>query len=105
MKKAVCILVTLLVIGCASYGNILITDESLVSQIIVSETTREQVIGLFGKPTSESIGNDGSSVMTYSYNKRLAYRLTTEGQRATLIIELKDGVVSKVTKSKNKLTL
>ncbi len=60
----------ILVSGCASSGNDKVRTETMDTvgaKVVKGTTTKDQVKGLYGEPTSVSLTDSGSEVWTYEY--------------------------------------
>jgi len=90
------ILLCLMLVGCtASVGNNF--DDSKLAQIKTDQTTRQQLIALFGQPSTETPFPEGQSILMWTYSQAKAMS-TTEGR--TLTIRLMNGKVKSYTVSK-----
>lgn len=90
------ILLCLMLVGCtASVGNNF--DDSKLAQIKTDQTTRQQLIALFGQPSTETPFPEWQSILMWTYSQAKAMS-TTEGR--TLTIRLMNGKVKSYTVSK-----
>lgn len=97
MKKVlIAALLALLLAGCtASVGENV--DDSKLAKIHPGSTTRQQLIALFGQPSSETPFPEGQLMMMWTYSQAQALS-TTAGK--TLTVQLSNGRVKGYTLSK-----
>jgi len=72
MKRLSILLTSLLLTACATSGNPAVLDQTIVDQIKIGQSTKEDVQRLFGKPTTTSVSqfnNFQSEVWAYGYAK------------------------------------
>jgi len=55
----------ILLVGCASSGQKI--SQSSIDQIEVGQTSKEQMMDIFGPPLSQSYGSEGNLTMLWSY--------------------------------------
>ncbi|MEM6049178.1 hypothetical protein AAH450_01175 [Erwinia sp. P7711] len=72
-------------------------DDTKLAKIHYGQTSRQQLIDLFGQPTTETPYPEGHLLMMWSYSQAKAMS-TTEGK--TLTVQLDDGKVKSYTVSK-----
>lgn len=72
-------------------------DDAKLAKIHYGQTSRQQLIDLFGEPTTETPYPEGHLLMMWSYSQAKAMS-TTEGK--TLTVQLDDGKVKSYTVSK-----
>ncbi|WP_158782332.1 hypothetical protein [Pantoea sp. BAV 3049] len=97
MKKRFVAFAMLLVLsGCSSSSGKNFDDASL-AKIQYGATTRQDLISLFGQPTSETPYPENHILMMWSYSQANAMS-TTEGK--TLTVQLDNGKVKSYTLSK-----
>lgn len=90
------ILLCLMLVGCtASVGNNF--DDGKLAQIKTDQTTRQQLIALFGQPSSETPFPEGQSILMWTWSQAKAMS-TTEGR--TLTVRLMNDKVKSYTVSK-----
>ena len=70
MKEICLIILSALLIGCATMGTKI--DENKLTQIKEGVTTKKEVIALLGPPFTVSLTSEGKTLMTYSYTKATA---------------------------------
>ncbi|WPP47113.1 hypothetical protein [Pseudomonas sp. AN-1] len=58
-------LMAMLLAGCASSGQRITQDK--MDQVINGQTTRSDLITLFGAPTTETYNSDGSQLLAWGY--------------------------------------
>jgi len=54
-----------LMIGCASSGRQI--HDTQVKRIVIGETTKDEMISMFGNPLSQGYGTDGKMTMIWNY--------------------------------------
>lgn len=86
----------LILAGCTSSSGENFDDASL-AKIHYGQTTRQQLISLFGQPTTETPYPEGHLLMMWSYSQAKALS-TTEGK--TLTVQLDDNKVKSYTLNK-----
>lgn len=97
MKTTALALVLLFVVaGCTSSSG-KDFDDAKLANIHYGQTSRQQLIDLFGQPTTETPYPEGHLLMMWSYSQAKAMS-TTEGK--TLTVQLDDGKVKSYTVSK-----
>ncbi len=97
MKKRLLTLCALFILsGCAASSGKNF-DESALTKIHNGVTTRQQLIALFGQPTSETPYPEGHTLMMWSYSQARTMS-TTEGK--TLTVQLNKGKVFSYAVSK-----
>jgi len=69
MRDMLIILMVVCLSGCATFGNVQITDREIVSQIQKGETTKEGVKSLLGTPGKVTFQPNGKEVWDYVYSK------------------------------------
>lgn len=74
MKSKLLIITPLLLVlaGCVSTGNLALKEENtttLQQKIVKGQTTKAEVITMFGEPQSRSIDNTGIETWIYSYGQ------------------------------------
>lgn len=72
MHRTSLLLIVVLTAGCATSGNPAVLDQTIVSQIKIGQSTKEDVRRLFGNPTTISntqFNNFQSEVWAYGYAK------------------------------------
>ena len=95
--------------GCMLAGNKCITssgspvDKKALSQIVIGETTKTELIALLGAPTSTSVSKDKTEeTLKYRHTKTTSNQSVlifiwaindTDVKKNTVIVKLKDGVV------------
>lgn len=68
MKKiGLCFLAIFLMFGCASVGNKQITNDELISQIKIGETTKPEVKQKIGEPTKVTFTDNNEEIWEYVY--------------------------------------
>ena len=67
MKYLSSILLSIILIGCATGGTKV--DTNKLSQIKEGVTTKEEVVQLLGKPYMVNLNSDGKTVLMYQYTK------------------------------------
>ena len=70
IKRRISIALSLLVIGCATYGRKL--DQSKVDQIEKGKTTRQEVLSLIGSPDQMTRDGNGNVTLTYMFVRATA---------------------------------
>ncbi|AIR71482.1 hypothetical protein [Dickeya fangzhongdai] len=67
MKKLFAIaVITFSLFGCVSLGNNF--DEARLVHVSKGQTTKQDVIALFGDPSTTSIDSDGNQILIWSYS-------------------------------------
>ncbi|MEW5288194.1 MULTISPECIES: hypothetical protein [Erwinia] len=97
MKKYFCVLMLILAVGGCSSSSGVNFDDAKLAKIQYGSTTRQQLISLFGQPTSETPYPENHTLMMWSYSKANAMS-TTDGK--TLTVQLDNGKVKSYTLSK-----
>jgi len=78
-----------------------------IRQIDIGQTSKEWVLGTFGKPTSETTTPEGTEILKYVYTKKVDSDLDVflfldfdekHEYRTTYYFEIADGVVTKFWK-------
>lgn len=67
MKKFMTVIISFVLIGCATVGQKI--DQNKLSQIQEGTTTKQEVEILLGKPYMVSLTSDGKTTMMYQYTK------------------------------------
>lgn len=109
-KHLACILaITIGAGGCASVTQGRKFDESRIPEISKGRTTKQAIISMLGDPQSKNIDTNGNERLTYFYSETKAkmdprmfipivglffLRTKAEGQSRTLLVTLKNSVVS-----------
>lgn len=97
MKEHCCVFMILLGLsGCSSSSGVNFDDAKL-AKIQYGSTTRQELISLFGQPTSETPYPENHILMMWSYSKANAMS-TTDGK--TLTVQLDNNKVKSYTLSK-----
>jgi outer membrane protein assembly factor BamE (lipoprotein component of BamABCDE complex) len=65
MKKALALFLTIILVGCASYGSKI--DRNYAASIKKGVTTEEQVIKKMGSPMSIGLSANGQKTLTYMH--------------------------------------
>ncbi len=90
------IMLCLMLVGCtASVGQNF--DDSKLAHIKYDKTTRQDLISLFGEPSSETPFPEGQSILMWTWSQAKT-GTTTEGR--TLTIRLMNGKVKSYTVNK-----
>ncbi|QGU88497.1 hypothetical protein [Erwinia sorbitola] len=96
MFKTIVIVLCLMLVSCtASVGNNF--DDSELAKIKYDVTTRQDLIAMFGQPSSETPFPEGQSILMWTWSQAKAMS-TTEGR--TLTIRLMNGKVKSYTVNK-----
>lgn len=96
IRRYLALLLFLTLTGCTSSSG-KDFDDTKLAKIHYGQTSRQQLIDLFGQPTSETPYPEGHLLMMWSYSQARASS-TTEGK--TLTVQLDDGKVKSYTLSK-----
>ena len=72
MKKSILVLCLVLLVGCATTGNVQISDPATVSKIEEGKTTKAEVRGLVGDPTKVNFDMNKNEIWQYVYSKATA---------------------------------
>lgn len=101
--KVMLALLIIALVGCAtsSYSTGKNFDSSLVNKIVKGETTKDDLVRMFGQPFSKTVISENDEKWIYMYSsgtaKAQSYVITmkveSRGIRKILDILLKDGVV------------
>lgn len=67
MKSICLVLITFLLLGCATSGKRIEADK--LKQIKEGLSTKDQVIAIFGKPNTITLNSDKKTIMTYYHIK------------------------------------
>lgn len=98
MKRAFIITaMSLLMAGCVYVGKDF--DESKLTNVHKGETTRQEVVSLFGEPTTTSVDSEGNEVMMWSYSIGSAFGADAK----VLSVKTHDGKVESYSVSKSKM--
>lgn len=65
MRIFVVLVAALLLTACASSGRPI--EQSDLDQIVNGQTTRSELVGMFGRPMGETVNSDGSVILTWAY--------------------------------------
>ncbi len=105
MKKALLIILALLVYGCATYTTTSegpLIHENMIAGIETGETTEEWIIDLLGPPTKRESLEDDKEKLVYIYTEKsvpkyffgtVADESKTIISNSVLVIVIKDGIV------------
>ena len=66
LRNKLVMVLMLLLSGCATYGREF--DMAAVDKIVIGQTTKAEVIALFGSPIGISKTSDGHTFLAYSYS-------------------------------------
>lgn len=81
-----------LLVACASSGKPI--SQSNIDQIVQGETTRSELVSMFGSPMSETVNSDGSVILTWAYAYVGFAGVGTETQGLSVVIGPDGRVVS-----------
>ncbi|NPE57739.1 hypothetical protein HLB27_03265 [Dickeya dadantii] len=85
-------------VGCVSFGNNF--DEARLAHVNKGQTTKQEVISLFGEPATTSIDSDGNQMLIWSYSIGNGFG----GAKAkVLTIKLHDGKVESYSVAQSKI--
>ncbi|MDH0892747.1 MULTISPECIES: hypothetical protein [unclassified Pseudomonas] len=90
MRIVTVLLTALLTTGCATSG--LKISQAQMDKIVAGQTTRDEMISIFGPPTSETVGADGNKILAWGY-ARVDFLITTDKQGMAVFLG-PDGTVS-----------
>lgn len=96
-RKIIIFIMSLLMAGCVYVGKNF--DESKLTSIHKGETTRQEVVGLFGEPTTTSVDSEGNELMMWSYSIGSAFGADAK----VLSVKTHDGKVESYSVSKSKI--
>jgi len=112
MKKSILFFCLVLMVGCATTGNVQISDPATVSKIEEGKTTKAEVRGLVGEPTKVNFDTSKNEIWEYMYTKASAKPASfipvvgifaggadMSGNTLTILFD-KNGVVEKVGSGK-----
>lgn len=91
MRKAAIALSMVMLAGCATVGSRI--SQSQMDRIVLGQTTREEVLSVFGPPYSETLDVDGNSVLSWSYAHVGFAGIGTEVQGMAVVINPEGKVV------------
>src|SRR5690606_606175 len=93
LMRIIILLVTVMLISaCASRGRPI--PQSNIDQIVQGETTRSELVEMFGPPLSETVNSDGTTVLGWGYAYIGFAGIGTETQGLSVVISPDDKVVS-----------
>jgi outer membrane protein assembly factor BamE (lipoprotein component of BamABCDE complex) len=108
MKKALLLSLLCFLLGCASAGNVQISEVSTVAKIEEGKSTKADVRALVGEPTKVNFRDDNTEVWEYVYKRGqvrpatfipvarwFAGGVDTTGSTLTILFN-KDNIVQKV---------
>lgn len=96
MRAAAIVVIALALAGCATSGTKI--TQGQLNQVVSGQTTRSDLVRLFGPPTSEVYGSDGTQVMGWGYAHVGFAGIGTEIQGVSMITG-PDGTVSGYTRT------
>ncbi len=96
--NGLCLTIMMLYLAACSSATGQNFDTASIQKIQNGKTTRDQLIGMFGRPDSDSSYPDGQRVMMWKYSKARTLD-TTEGK--TLTVQTRNGTVFNYTLSKS----
>lgn len=112
MKKIVLFFCLVLLMGCATTGNVQISDSGTVSKIVEGKSTKADVRALVGEPTKVNFDSNKNEIWEYVYKKGSVKPATfipivglfaggadVSGNTLTILFD-KNGVVEKVGSGK-----
>lgn len=79
--------------SCATVGRDF--NESLVQELVVGKSTKEDAVALFGPPSSVTVTNfndDFKEMLVWSYARAAAFSISTKGKSLMLTFD-KDGIL------------
>ncbi|WOX99978.1 hypothetical protein [Dickeya fangzhongdai] len=90
-------IISIILVGCVSFGSDF--DEAKLVRVNKGQTTKQEVVSLFGDPATTTIDSDGNQMLIWSYSIGNGFG----GAKAKILtIKLHDGKVDtySVTQSK-----
>lgn len=96
-KRLVIAVLSIFLAGCVSVGKNF--DEGRLAQVHKGETTKQEVITLFGEPSATSVDSEGNEVMIWSYSVGSAFGADAK----VLSVKTHNGKVDSYTVSKSKV--
>lgn len=96
MRLILVLMLALVMAGCASSGRQI--DPSMIDQIEHQQTTRSDLVSMFGQPTSETVNSDGSAILNWTYAYVGYAGIGTKVQGLTVVIN-ESGTVESYSKS------
>ncbi|BDQ07244.1 hypothetical protein ITQ18_003341 [Salmonella enterica subsp. enterica serovar Tennessee] len=96
MKKILIPAIAIILAGCVYMGKNF--DETKLASISKGETTKQQVVSLFGEPTTSTYDSDGNQILLWSYSEGNALG---GANSKILSVKLHDGKVESYSVSKS----
>ena len=96
MRTFVAVIALAALIGCATSGRKI--TQAQLDQVVSGQTTRSELIALFGPPTSEVYSSDGSQILGWGYAHVGFMGTNTEVQGVSMVIGA-DGTVTGYTRT------
>jgi len=79
------IFVLLMLTGCASSGHKI--DQSQIDQIKIGETTKDQMMKMFGSPLSQAYNSDGKLMFIWFYMKAGPFGVSMKQQNLSVLFD------------------
>ncbi len=95
MKRSAITIASIFSLACATYGQKI--DFSLVEQLQTGISTKEDAIKLLGKPNVVSVGDNGLTVMNWTYAHANSITGKSESSHLTLIFDKYGKLLRKTT--------
>src|SRR5690554_4403353 len=92
MRLLSVVFAALFIAACASSGRPI--AQSNIDQIVHGETTRAELVSMFGRPMSETVNSDGSVILTWAYAYVGFAGIGTETQGLSVVIDPNGSAVS-----------
>lgn len=91
MRSVFLLLMAVTLAGCATSGSRI--SQSQMDRIVTGQTTRDEMISVFGPPNTETVNADGSSVLGWGYAHIGFAGIGTEVQGMAVVINPEGKVV------------
>lgn len=91
MRTFVAVIALAVLMGCATSGRKI--TQAQLDQVVSGQTTRSELIALFGPPTSEIYSSNGSQILGWGYAHVGFMGVNTEVQGVSMVIGA-DGTVT-----------
>ncbi|MFT4271189.1 MAG: hypothetical protein QM578_09275 [Pantoea sp.] len=97
MRKLFIAMLSIVLAGCVYVGTNF--DESKLANVQKGVTTKQEVISMFGEPTTTTVDSDGNEVLMWSYSIGSAFGANAK----VLSVKTHNGKVQSYTVSKSKV--
>jgi hypothetical protein len=96
MRTIIALAIILTMTACATSGRKITQDQ--LAQVVSGQTTRVDLIAMFGPPTSEVYSSDGTQILGWGYAHVGFMGTNTEVQGVSMVIGA-DGIVTGYTRT------